>query len=429
MSRFTIEVKNTIGDVSSIAIRHGDTVFTRLIRHGSETPDDYLRAPAEELALWLIDNWWRLASECKHKPAVSDEWRLAHDVSSVGGGYAWPRLRIWSNGQRIRLQSKSYPPSAAGPAIFLTEESKWIDPSDFESALDDFFKATRDTLQADSARAAFDGELEVLSEERSNPEFAAWRKLEAGLGFERGCAPDALMEDLEKLASDYGESSISEAAQACPGVESANVLHREIQVARDLGWDCDLSDAVALAAMGPTHKPGVAPWRLAEEIGHFVRKRITPRHDPITSHRLAELVGIKPVALTGEGPVPSLEYALRVTKPVGKGDHFAFRKRWPTGRRFELCRAMGDAIWSRSDRLGPIADSKTARQKFQRAFAQAFLCPFDALMSFIGTTKPTRDEVEAAARHFDVSSWVVRTVLVNKKVADPSELEDLGGFA
>jgi hypothetical protein len=181
--------------------------------------------------------------------------------------------------------------------------------------------------------------------------------------------------------------------------------------------------------MGPNQRPEIAPWHLTEEIGHFVRKRITLMHDPITSPRLAELADIDPAALKSDGDLTDLEYALRVTNPAGKGDRFAFRKRWSTSRRFELCRAIGDVIWSQGDPLGPIADSKTARQRFQRAFAQAFLCPFDALMSFIGTTKPTGDEVEAAARHFDVSSWVIRTVLVNKKVIDRDQLEDLRGFA
>jgi len=42
---------------------------------------------------------------------------------------------------------------------------------------------------------------------------------------------------------------------------------------------------------------------------------------------------------------------------------------------FELCRAFGDAVWSGREALGPITHTKSARQKFQRAFAQESCLP------------------------------------------------------
>ena len=90
-----------------------------------------------------------------------------------------------------------------------------------------------------------------------------------------------------------------------------------------------------------------------------------------------------------------------------------------------MVRALGDAIWSHSDRLGPLATSKTARQKFQRAFAQSLLCPYDDLISYIGTSQPGEADISAAAQHFHVSERVVRTVLVNQGMLDRHRLERL----
>jgi Zn-dependent peptidase ImmA (M78 family) len=71
-----------------------------------------------------------------------------------------------------------------------------------------------------------------------------------------------------------------------------------------------------------------------------------------------------------------------------------------------------------------MARSKTARQKFQRAFAQALLCPHEDLVDYVGTENPSGDDLSAAARHFRVSEQVVRTILVNKDIIGRERLED-----
>jgi hypothetical protein len=44
------------------------------------------------------------------------------------------------------------------------------------------------------------------------------------------------------------------------------------------------------------------------------------------------------------------------------------------------------------ERLLPATDAKTARQKFQRAFAQEFLCPFEELTQYLETEDPTDEK-------------------------------------
>ncbi len=46
-----------------LRIRLGDACLTRLVRHGSHEPDDWLEAPPVPLAFWFIDNWWRIRWE------------------------------------------------------------------------------------------------------------------------------------------------------------------------------------------------------------------------------------------------------------------------------------------------------------------------------------------------------------------------------
>ena len=61
---------------------------------------------------------------------------------------------------------------------------------------------------------------------------------------------------------------------------------------------------------------------------------------------------------------------------------FLSNRRHPNARRICVLRVLvADHLTILDqERLLPATDSKTARQKFQRAFAQEFLCPFDDLM-------------------------------------------------
>ena len=76
--------------------------------------------------------------------------------------------------------------------------------------------------------------------------------------------------------------------------------------------------------------------------------------------------------------------------------------------------------------LLPATRVTTSRQQFQRAFAQEFLCPYDELKETIGTDALDEDDIEYAAYHFDVSTWVVMCTLVNNHALPREALADWG---
>lgn len=94
-------------------------------------------------------------------------------------------------------------------------------------------------------------------------------------------------------------------------------------------------------------------------------------------------------------------------------------------RRFALLRIVADHLYSPvSDHLLPSTKAKTARQKFQRTFAQEFLCPSQALFEFLG--KDFSDErFEDAASYFSVSPLLVKTTLANKGLLHRDEIQGL----
>ena len=67
-----------------------------------------------------------------------------------------------------------------------------------------------------------------------------------------------------------------------------------------------------------------------------------------------------------------------------------------------------------NEHLLPVTRASTARQKFQRAFAQEFLCPTEELKDFLEGTPMGDDDINEAAAYFEVSPLTIKRTLVNK---------------
>ena len=113
-------------------------------------------------------------------------------------------------------------------------------------------------------------------------------------------------------------------------------------------------------------------------------------------------------------------------REAGSTDSFlaSISSKYGTSRRFELaCLAADHLAAGEEDVLLPGTRSMTSRQKFQRAFAQEFPCPFSVLEEYLGTNYPNNDDIYDAAQHFDVSPLLIHTTLVNKGVLGRETLE------
>lgn len=415
-------------DPCGIRIAAGNTVFTRLLREPANRTNDSVIAPPAQLAFWLCDNWWRLRWEGIGADRQTAEWRLAHDLSSIGGGYAWPRLAVWGDLDRIGLMSRSDPVGIIGPVRYITDALLFIDARDFELAVDRYLDRVSDNEHGfGSDRDALRSLIATVREERQDPEIAIWRRLEARLGYDPDTGPEAAIVEAGELASRFGLESVEEAIAASPGADASQTLAREIEMASQTGQQCDFS---IVSGIGEIQRhPTLPPWMAAESAAEQVRSVAGIGSGRLLNKRLAELLGVKPSVFswpTSDDQRRSYGLRLRVS---GRGERQAvsLRSRRSQGRRFELCRALGDTLWAHNDALGPLATntSNTARQRFQRAFAQSLLCPFEALRDVLGRNVPEDEDIAAAADHFHVDPSVVRSLLVNKNVIERASLARL----
>ena len=435
MAGLEIIVKDLDGpspaEIRRIGIRAGGKFLTKLFRVSSNCEDVFLHAPPSHLAFWILDNWWRIFHEPEPAQAVTPEWLLAHDMSSIGGGYTWPPIRFWCEGDQVGIRMHPQYPDSALPVRFKVSLVGVIPTDDVQRSFGSFLEGACE-FATDDLDTLVDLHRQIR-QEREDPEVAIWRTIEAKLGFDVDEAPAELMDRLDGLIKQLGQEAVSEACVSQQGTDVACALEQALRAVEDSRTKVHLSAAIAAARSHSTEHSDsaflrssrVPPWKLAEEAASRLRENLAVPHGPIPNGRLRELLGVSTHHFNHIRSFRSIPYGVRRCDPDQGTSTVALRASWNEAKRFEFCRVLGDAIWSENDGLGLISSAKSVRQKFQRAFAQSFLCPFSDLLDFIGTDSPMADDVTAAAQRFRVSERVVQTTLVKKRVIDQEQFEQM----
>jgi hypothetical protein len=417
---------------ADIGIFVGALCLTELEDRIAKTVRPTWRASTYRLALWLEENWWRL---CYEPEASTLDWRLSHHLPAIGAGYIWPALRLAGDGESITLRMR---PSSLTP----TEDIRYLVRKDLQIPLDAFVSGIDRFINAVIARLRATGHPETALEklwneilqERHDPDTAYWRKLEALAGLDAGVEEGAFLEPLLTQKAAIGPSGLEELTAECKGAtqETLNVL-TEVRVHGAI--------SLTMAGLEPlrqqlqkdqdqrlvwnTLREGAElPWQRAYAVAARAREYWGFAPGAISNRRLAEVVGVKDETLFSA----TCSNKLRISAGF-RGDSacqfaVALAPRMPTGRRFALARLLGDYLATPdAEHLLPATDGKTARQKFQRAFAQQLLCPVEDLKALLDTEEPSDEHIEEAAIAFAVSPLLIRSTLVNQGLLDRQALE------
>lgn len=401
-------------DVAEIAIRVGHEHLTRVADLAARTNRDFFRGSATTLAFWFADNWWRLRHEpLDNAKLPGADWRLRHELSSASGGTLWPPLMIYSGGERVIFAPILNRRPPIEPLQYLDTRVRSITGNQFEAGIDSFFNAVMEQC----ARSADAGVLAKLVRqlviERSEHELAAWRKLEARLGFDPDEAPETTVEEMLRLAPAIGADDVEEAASAFPGPNSSRALQTVLEASQASRLELNLAN---VGRIDPTLDtlPYPSPWQMAESAARQVRDIYAIDHGPLSEESFSNLLLTRWKSLKeATETVRTLPYAARL-RGEGTTEKVVIKSTNPIDLRFEVARVLGDAIWTRESAFGPVSDARTDRQKFQRAFAQSLLCPYDDLRKHVDLDDLRDEQIANAAVLFGVHFNVVRNLLAYK---------------
>lgn len=397
--------------VADIRITVGRTVLTRLIDEHEGRRRDSFRASPLLLGFWFVDNFWRLRWEPLDDPHYpTPEWRMRHEMSAASGDTILPPFMIYGMGPRVMVAPVAGSNDGGSMIRYLQDRPLTMLSDEFENGLDRFFETVL-RLHDLPDSAAFEDLVGQLGRERDDDELAAWRRLEACLGYDPDQAPDAVIEALLGYEERIGEEAVDEAALAAKGQAAPVALGAVLQAV-------DASDVVVDFAsvrdqIDPATLPGLTPWQAAEDAANALRATLN-LGNTVRWVDLGDILRVRWELLKdATATARNLPFAAK-THDHGTRARMALAMGPLNDRRFELARMIGDEVWTGGQGFGVVSRTRTDRQKFQRAFAQAFLCPMEALRDIIDVSRPTREQIVRAASRFGVRDSVIITILRNR---------------
>ena len=297
---------------------------------------------AYHLAEWVAWNWWRLRWEPRSR---GEDWAFAHRMSTIGGGYIWPNITIFSDGQRIALIAKPTTERPQTPFRYISDAATIIPAVQFKSEVDRFIN--QEILQQLHSKDLRNTNLEVLCNdlrrERGNAELARTRKLEALLGRDPDKVDPQVINQMISDAVQLSAAAIEEIA-ADYGQSGQLLTARDLrQIAQDNGFDASPANVVRLRydVQAPARRGEVAAWKVGSNAAKALREQEGLGLAPIENARLADMLGVQAEAIRSRRAAPGISFALDEGPRRGK---VVFRSKWTQGRRFELARLLGDRL-------------------------------------------------------------------------------------
>ena len=406
--------------------------FERRVSHGPHVS-------GYPLAEWVAWNWWRIRWELGRPvdPDAVSRWDFAHRLSTVGDGYAWPNITIFSDGLRSFLISDPSENPDMPPFRYLgaARRQETVPARSLEEAMDGFVEDVLDRLEDRKLRDSNLHRLwHDLTVERGTPALARLRRLEAQLGCDPDEADEQAMRRCLDAAALLGEDAMGEvvADAAIHGPDPNGMISASaiMSIAKRSGFDTDPESALALVDSADLPRMGeMEAWQVGERTARAVRVQERMDGCSLTNARLAELAATKIEAISDT--TTCSERISFVLDQGGKGPRLALRSRWETGRRFDLARLMGDRLLHdrtphHTERLFPATRAYSYRQKMQRAFAAELLSPFASVAEMLQGDY-SEESQNAVAEHFNVSPMTIRTQLVNHRRIGREDAPDVAG--
>ena len=378
----------------------------------AETVRDNVFVSAYPLAMWFASSWWRLNHEPLPTQQPGHDWCMAHELGAANHGFVWPRVIFIPDGEAIYVWAgTSTTPDQSVQYLQGLEVPRMIALTDFQQSVGDFMRSVLARLDAKGLAGSNLAHLWALvQDDLADPEAIRRRKLEAELGFDPEECPEQALNAALQWESKVGDAALSELAPAI----AASGASPDLELIGQLASVGGIVGAPNISPDSIAHLDHGAPWERAIHDARALRHKMGNVVGPVSNSSLYDLLGMSSEA-AANWSAPAGRSPVAVAIPTNNRQlRFVPRKRNPAGRRFELARFLGEYLRPPTYEARWLAstDLSTSRQKYQRAFAAEFLCPIEALISFLDGDFSSYAIEEAVAK-FDVSEKTIESLLLN----------------
>ena len=396
---------------------------TRVFDRRASTVRDSVYVPLYPFAEWLVSNWWFLAYEFENPTKNGDpEFAHRHALGTNTEGYAFPDLVAVSADSRTRL-TWGNATSPWNKIVFLSRGQASVDKEEFRNVCAALIDRVVRRLTAYNIHDTFLQE-EWIAIQGADDEESSFCETAAGLGWDPYALDEVKRTQVLQLAEELGHlcseavpvmdtlAPLKDSAAIASALESARPNSLQLQRLRPL-----IDESLSLA----DHQGH--PWKLGYSLAQRARGLLGLDGQPVRTMRLlAEALGEDVEHATR--PIPSLEMVRLIDGVVTSGEHngvsFGLGKTGENRLRFLFCRALAEAIVTKSDSL--ITRGHTVRQQCNRAFAAEFLAPSFSLRPRISRRIVDGEEVDDLAEEFGVSTQVIEHQIENHGIAQVDRL-------
>jgi len=373
------------------------------------------------LAEWLAMHWWHLFYELENPRRTEPaEYLRRHNLRYGRDGFAFPNLVLcplnghvalsWANSTgpselvRFLSQGKSLLPAVdveAGLKGLIETVIQRLDQSDLPETI--LHQEWREICGADAAERAFCRAAAALGQDPYN--------LEDGVS-------EALLEVSRLLPAAVSEDFFA-SAEVSLLLDQARLVESALQ--KSAAQEIKLQPIMDLRRDLKFRAEARHPW----EDGYAWARRL--RQELKLNGKVAGnieevgiMLGLAPAdfnrAVDKAGRVPAVfDAVMNLNRHQSPG--FVLRPQNQVNLKFSFCRALIEYL--AADQPGPalVATDYSLRQKRNRAFAAEFLVPAEELKQALPGPYLGPDDLDALARKFKASSWLVRHQLENHNLA------------
>jgi hypothetical protein len=371
------------------------------------------------LAEWIAYNWWllrahtRLAGTVIHRrsPLLKATAVRRHNMRDAGDGFLWPNLFVIPEGELVRLvwlRDREAAPN--DPIRYISEGMMYCNAQSVQAALAELVENVLVRLEeAEIDSSALREEWNVIKEaDRDEADFCT---AVAQLGRDPYSLDDSTAELIAtignkiqpELLSDFLDAVDPDAIQA--GVMWIGKTSRKIKSLSAQPSPAMEQFKAALAGFAPA---ATRPWLLGWEQARRLRKAIgVDAEEPFEFDNA--------VVITEEPNDDRGLVAFGGLTPSGGHALVAARDMPETTRRFATARAVWRFAAANQTRF-LLTSAHADRQKVERAFAAELLAPASGVERFFkgGVVAAFVDDLEEAAEHFRVSSYVIQHQVENQ---------------